>query len=154
LDWYNAHDISNVRMSPGGFPWTVHVNRDDLAAAKWIRTSLARDARIQTDPVPRARHTWALVPAFLERRMGAGNGIAQLNPGKVAPHLDAVHAAFGRHSADEAHELFRNLGVDYLYVGDVEHRVHADGILKFSQRPDLFKLVFAVGSVEIFEVVK
>jgi hypothetical protein len=133
LDWYNAHDTSNVRMSPGGFPWTVHVNPDDRAAAKWIQEMLPEQA-------------------FVERRMGAGNGIAQLNPGKVEPYLDAVHAAFGKLPADQAHARLRELGVDYLYIGDVERRVHGTALARFSERPDLFKLVFRLGSVEILEL--
>jgi hypothetical protein len=152
LDWYNAHDISNVRMSPGGFPWTVHVSSDELAAATWIQESLPETATIQTDALPRARHTWALVPAFLQRRMGVGNGIAQLNPGKVAPLLDTVHAAFGKLPAEEAHTVLRDLGVDYVYIGDVERTAHGASLLKFSQRPDLFTPVFAAPSVEILEV--
>jgi hypothetical protein len=154
LDWYNAHDISNVAMSPGGFPWTIHLNQYDHAAARWIHESLPPDATVQTDPAPRDRYTWALVPAFLERRMGTGNGIAELNPGKFTKRLDEIHKAFGKLPPDEAHRFFREIGADYLYVGDVERKVHGSALRRFGERPDQFKLVFGLGSVEIFEVLK
>jgi hypothetical protein len=154
LDWYNAHDISNVAMSPGGFPWTVHVNAYDFAAAHWIQDSLPLDATVQTDAAPRGRYTWALVPAFLRRRMATGNGIAELNPGKFTARLEAIHAAFGTLPAGEAHRFFREIGADYLYVGDVERRVHGMRLQKFRDDPQRFRRVFGLGSVEIFQVVK
>lgn len=154
LDWYNARDISNVEMNPGGFPWTVHVSPDDQAAIRWIHAAIPEAATIQVDAGPRDRYTWAFVPAFARRRMAVGNGIFLLNPGRHAEAFRRIHAAFEGPSAEEAHRTFRDIGADYVYVGDVERRAAAAGIAKFPARPDLFQLVYRRGSVEIFKLVR
>ena len=154
LDWYNARDISNVAMSPGNFPWTVHISPDDQAAVQWIQTFVAADARIQTDAKPRDRYTWAFIPAFARRRMGVGNGIFTLNPTKYQKPMDDVHDAFSTDTAEEAHAHFAEFGVDYVYVGELERTVNGDHIQKFARHLHLFEPVYRHGTVEIFKVVK
>src|SRR5439155_11461056 len=38
IDAYNAQDVTNVAMSPGGFRWTVALTPDEQEALTWIRT--------------------------------------------------------------------------------------------------------------------
>jgi hypothetical protein len=154
LDWYNARDITNVAMSPGNFPWTVHISPDDQAAVQWIQGFVPADAKIQTDAKPRDRYTWAFIPAFARRRMGAGNGIFTLNPTRYKQGMDDVHDAFSTDTIEAAHAHFAGLGVDYVYVGDVERAVNGAQIEKFGQDPKRFERVYRRGSVEIFRVVK
>lgn len=154
LDWYNARDISNIDNSPGNFPWTLHINRDDQVAAAWIHAVLPIDATVQTDALPRDRNTWAFITAFARRRMATGNGLFTLNPTRYIPNLNEIHAAYATAPAEEAHASLERLGVDYLYVGDVERRVNGDQVFKFAMRPDLFEPVFWKGSVEIYRVVR
>jgi uncharacterized membrane protein len=139
-------------MNPGGFPWTVHVSPDDQAAAQWIHTFVGRDATVQTDALTRARNTWAFIPAFARRRMAVGNGIFTLNPGRYEPDLNRVYNAYRRLPAEEAHGLFQRLGVDYLYVGDVERTVHGESVKKFAAHPHRFEPVYRRGTVEIFKI--
>jgi hypothetical protein len=154
FDWYNARDTSNLAISPGGFPWTMRINHDDQAAIEWVRSSVAADARVQTDgsTPARARTEWAFVTAFLGRRMGVGSGIFELNPLRFDPMLDEIHAAYSTADATHASDVFRRYGVDYVYVGDVERSKDATGVAKFSENPHLFPRVFAHGTVEIFAV--
>ncbi len=154
LDWYNARDISNVEMNPGGFPWTVHINPDDQAAVRWIQVAMPRDATIQADAGPRDRNSWAFIPAFARRRMPVGNGIFLLNPGRHTNTFKQIHEAFATRPAEEAHAYFKTIGADYVYVGDVERNVAAGGVAKFASRPDLFERAFRRGTVEIFRIVK
>jgi hypothetical protein len=154
LDWYNARDISNVAMSPGNFPWTVHISPDDQAAVQWIQDHVPVDAKIQTDAKPRDRYTWAFIPAFARRRMGAGNGIFTLNPTRYKQGMDDVHDAFSTDTIEAAHAHFTGLDVDYLYVGDVERSVNGAHVEKFGQDPTRFERVYRRGSVEIFRVVR
>jgi uncharacterized membrane protein len=154
LDWYNARDISNVAMNPGNFPWTVHISPDDLAAARWIHRFLPADATVQPDAQPRARYTWAFIPAFARRRMGVGNGLFTLNPGRYEPDMATVHRAFGDLPAEDAYEAFRRIGVDYIYVGDVERATHGASVGKFATLPHRFRLVYRRGTVEVFRIVK
>jgi hypothetical protein len=154
LDWYNARDISNVAMNPGRFPWTVHISPDDNAAANWIHATLPADATVQTDALPRERYTWAFITAFARRRMAVGNGLFTLNPDRYTPAMTAVHEAFSASTAVAAHASLVNLGVDYLYVGDLERRVNGDHVEKFSQNPRLFEPVYWHGTVAIYKVIK
>jgi len=154
LDWYNARDIANVEMSPGKFPWTVHISPDDAAAARWIHAGLPRDATVQTDALPRDRNTWAFVTAFARRRMAVGNGLFTLNPNRYRDGMNAVHEAFSQADPEAAHASLVRLGVDYVYVGDVERAVNGEHARKFALHPDFFQPVFSRGSVEIFRVVR
>ena len=154
LDWYNARDIANVEMGPGRFPWTVHVSPDDGAAARWIHRVLPVDATVQTDALPRERYTWAFVTAFARRRMAVGNGLFTLNPTRYLDGMNAVHEAYSVATPEAAHASFIRLGVDYVYVGDVERRVNGEQVRKFALHPRLFQFVYSRGSVEIFRVVK
>jgi hypothetical protein len=154
LDWYNARDISNIEMNPGRFPWTVHISPDDNAAANWIHTTLPVTATVQTDALPRERYTWAFITAFARRRMAVGNGLFTLNPDRYTPAMTAVHEAFSVSTAAAAHDSLVKLGVDYLYVGDLERKVDGDQVEKFGQNPNLFEPVYWRGSVAIYKVIK
>lgn len=154
MDWYNAKDISNIENSPGNFPWTLHISPDDQLAAAYVHAAVPIDATVQTDALPRDRNTWAFVPAFARRRMATGNGLFTLNPTRYLPNLNEIHAAYATADAGQAHAIFDRLGVDYVYVGDVERRVNGDQVHKFWQRQDLFQPVFWKGSVEIYRIVR
>lgn len=154
MDWHNARDISNVAMSPGNFPWTLHISPDDQAAIQWIQGFVAPEATVQTDAEPRERNTWAFVPAFARRRMGTGNGIFTLNPNRYSKNLREIHLAFSKSTGESAHEYFLRIGVDYIYIGDVERAVDAEGLQKFARHPERFQSVYKHGSVEIFRIQK
>lgn len=154
MDWYNARDISNIDNSPGNFPWTLHISRDDQAAAAWINAVLPMDATVQTDALPRDRNTWAFITAFARRRMATGNGLFTLNPTRYLPNLQEIHEAFARATPEAAHASFARLGVDYVYIGDVERQVNGDQVIKFAMSPTLFESVYWRGSVEIYRVIR
>lgn len=154
LDWYNARDIANIRMNPGRFPWTIDITPDDQAAVRWIQRFVPLDAIVQPDAGPRERNTWAFIPAFAKRRMATGNALFTLNPDRYVKNMDDIHLAFAEWPADEAHSYFKQLGVDYVYVGDVERIVNGDKVKKFAARPDKFDPVYRRGSVEIFKIVR
>lgn len=154
MDWYNARDISNIENSPGNFPWTLHISPNDQLAAAYVHAALPINATVQTDALPRDRNSWAFITAFARRRMATGNGLFTLNPTRYLPNLNEIHAAYATANAQEAHAIFERLGVDYVYVGDVERRVNGDQVHKFWQRQDLFQPVFWKGSVVIYRVVR
>lgn len=154
IDWYNARDISNVEMGPGNFPWTVHISPDDDAAAQWMAAILPPGATVQTDALPRERYTWAYIPAFAQRRMAVGNGLFMMNPARYRDALDRVHDAYSTASAEAAHASFVELGVDYVFVGELERRVNGEQVVKFGLNPRLFEAVYWQGSVAIFKVLK
>jgi len=152
IDWYNARDTANVEMNPGGFPWTVHFTPSEQVAARWIQQNLPVVVKVQTDPRARGRATWAFVPAFCRRRMATGLGLFEPDPTRFEANMDAIHAMFSTPDAAGAHAACTRLGIDYVYVGPVERRANPDGIGKFSEHPDLFRLAFRVMDEDIFEV--
>ncbi len=153
MDWYNSRDISNVEMDPGGFPWTLYVTPDDQAAARWIRENLPIDAQVQTDPWARARNEWAFVTVFAERRMTTGMGIFELNPTRFQQNVNRIKIVFRSLNVDDAYGYCQRMNIEYLYVGDIERRIHGAGVLKFAEHPDKWQLVYRSGSVEIYKVV-
>ena len=97
LDAYNAQDITNVEPSIGGFPWTVHVTPAHQAALAWVRAHVSSHAVVQMDPIAHGRATWALLPAFGERRMAVGLALFEPNPRRFdRPMADVGADLLGR----------------------------------------------------------
>ena len=55
---------------------------------------------------------------------------------------------------DEAYGYCQRLGIDYLYVGDVERAAYGEGAEKFARHPARFKRVFGNAAVQIYEVLE
>jgi uncharacterized membrane protein len=150
MDEYNARDIDNRARGPG-FPWTVLITPDDVAALGWLQAHVAADARVQIEPTVRDRASWALIPAFGRRHMAIGAPLFLPNPARYKPGIERVKTIYGTADADLAYNLCRELGIDYLYVGGLERAVHPDGVNKFIS-DSRFELVFQNATVEIFRV--
>jgi hypothetical protein len=153
LDWHNTRDIRNVEINPGGFPWTVRIGPGDQAALRWIRRNLPVDAVVQTDAESRGRATWALIPALARRRLATGLGLFEPDQTRFEPNMRRIRTLFRTLDAAEAHGYCQRLGIEYLYVGDVERAAFGEGAAKFANHPDLFRRVFANGAVQIYQVV-
>ena len=154
LDWHNTRDIHNVDPNPGGFPWTVRIGPGDQAALRWIHRNLPLEAVVQTDAEARGRATWALIPAVARRRLATGLGLFEPDQTRFEPNMRRIRTLFGTLDAAEAHGYCQRLGIEYLYVGDVERAAYGEGAAKFGRHPDLFRRVFANGAVQIYQVVR
>jgi len=154
LDWYNTRDIRNVDLNPGGFAWTVRIGPGDQAALRWIRRNLPIDATVQTDAETRGRATWALIPALARRRLVTGLGLFEPDQTRFEPNMRRIRTLFATRDADEAYGYCQRLGIDYLYVGDVERAAYGEGAEKFARHPARFKRVFGNAAVQIYEVLE
>jgi uncharacterized membrane protein len=152
LDWYNTRDIRNVDPNPGGFAWTVRIGPADQAALNWIRRTLPVDAIVQTDAETRGRATWALIPALARRRLATGLGLFEPDQTRFEPNMRRIRRLFATPDVAEAHGYCRRLGIQYLYVGDVERTAYGDNATKFERDPARFRRVFANAGVQIYEV--
>ena len=130
----------------------MHFTPSEQVAARWIQQNLPVIVKVQTDPRARGRATWAFVPAFCRRRMATGLGLFEPDPTRFDTNMDAIHAMFSTSDAAAAHAACTRLGIDYIYVGPVERLANADGVGKFSEHPDLFRLAFRMMDEELFEV--
>ena len=154
IDWYNTRDIRNVDLNPGGFAWTVRIGPGDQAALRWIRRTLPIDATVQPDAEARGRATWALVPAIARRRLATGLGLFEPDQTRFEPNMRRIRTLFATSDAAEAHGYCQRLGIDYLYVGDVERAAYGAGAEKFGRDPDRFRRVFGNAAVQIYEVLE
>jgi uncharacterized membrane protein len=152
LDWHNTRDIRNVDLNPGGFAWTVRISPGDQAALRWIRRSLPVDTTVQPDGVSRGRATWALVPALARRRMATGLGLFEPDQTRFERNLERIRTLFRTADVEEAYGYCRRLGIDYVFVGDVERAAYGDGARKFARAPGRFQQVFENGAVQIYRV--
>jgi len=153
LDVYNASDVTNRRPSPGGFPWTTVVRSDEGLALSWVRAETRKDALVQWDVRARELGEWALVPALAERRMAVGFPIFLLDQRKYRVRESwQVRPIFNAGDASEAYRLARELGIDYIIIGDRELEVRGERLRPLFEAKDLFRPAFEAGDVAVLEV--
>ncbi len=152
IDVYNAQDITNGEQGPN-FPWTLIITPQEREALDWIRKSTPQDAVVQVEPYVRGNKHWAYIPAFAERRAVAGLPGSMI---PIKPYRDAADdvywGIFRAKSADEAHAMARDKGINYLAMGRPELREFASGVAQIASRPDLFVQVFRNDEMTVFRV--
>jgi hypothetical protein len=151
IDEYNAWDIHNLVVSPGGFPWTIVVSPEQQAAFHWIREHTAPDDIVQMDPIERGRATWSLIPTFAERRMAAGLPISLMSTAEYDERSAHIHAMYAATDPAEASRIASALRLDYIYADEVERSAHA-ATTKFDSSPQYFEPVFRNGTVGVYRV--
>jgi hypothetical protein len=151
IDAYNAQDTANEAMG-AGFRWTVVISPAEQEALAWIERSTPPDALVQMSLNPRGRETWSLIPSLARRRMAAGLPISLLRTPIYEERAARVDRIFETPDPEEALGIARDLRVDYLYVGRVEHEAFGPALLKFDERPDLFYPAFRNQEVAIYAV--
>jgi hypothetical protein len=154
IDVFNAQDITN--RGPGaGFPWTLVITPPEREALEWIRRSTAEDAVVQVEPHVRGPGTWAYIPAFAERRAAAGLPLAMIPLKPYQAATDNVrHGIFQAATATDAHAMAKFMGIDYLFVGEIERQTYRSAVERIAARPDLFAQVFRNDAAVIYAVVK
>jgi hypothetical protein len=154
LDLWNARDIHNRRLSPGGFPWTTVVPADEWEALRFLREHTPQSALVQWDVRAREPGEWALIPAIAERRMAVGFPIFLLDlPKYRARERRRVRPIFNYGDASRSHELAVGLGIDYLVVGEAELQVRGERVRALFENERLFRTVFEAGDVAVLQVV-
>lgn len=152
LDTYNAQDITNVEMSVGGFPWTVHVTPAEQEALAWVRTHLPHNTVVQMDPLAHGRATWALLPAFGERRVGVGLALFEPNPRRFSVPMTEARAIFWTPDPAAAFALCERYGIRDLWIGPEERAAHGASLDKFAREPAHFTRTYAASGIEIYHV--
>ncbi|MGE3956256.1 MAG: hypothetical protein AB7H96_06010 [Vicinamibacterales bacterium] len=149
IDIYNAQDTTNLNMGPG-FRWTVRLTPQEQDALAWIQRRTPRSALVQMSLEPRGRETWSLIPSFAHRRMAAGLPISLLRTPEYDAIAERADRIFATEDPAEAVALWRDLKIDYLYVGRVEREEFPAGTAKFDAHPERFGRVFANDEVAIY----
>jgi hypothetical protein len=150
-DTYNASDIANLAQGPG-FPWTLTVTPGQQAALAWVKQHTPSKAVVQMDALARGRGHWSFIPTFAGRRMAAGLPISLLPRPEYQRMSQQVRAIFDCRDADSAHLSARRMGIDYLWVDDIERRAYPKGTEILATSPGYFTPVFDNGEVRIYRV--
>jgi hypothetical protein len=150
IDLYNTQDTSNRQEAPG-FHWTLVIPHDELEALAWLRQHTPPNATVQVDPEVRDAETWAYIPAFAERRMGAGLPISMIPMIRYQRATARVLQIYRAPSAESAWLAAMATGVDYVLVASLERQRHPaiEGIL--DANPQFWTLAFRNGSVSIYQ---
>jgi hypothetical protein len=152
IDAYNAQDVRNSAMGPG-FPWTISTDPAQQAAFDWIRTETPEDAVVQMEPTVRGRATWTLIPSFAGRRMAAGLPISLVNRPYYQTRSQSVRELYGTAEGPRAWSIARRLGIDYIYIDQVERRAYpAAALQKFELDTAHFEPVYRADHVAIYKV--
>ncbi len=151
IDLHNASDIGNRSMGPG-FPWTLTVSPAQQEALAWVRTNTPDTAIVQMDPLVRGRGHWSFIPTFAQRRMAAGLPISLLPDPAYRDRSREVRAMFRSSDPARAHDIARELRIDYLWVDDNERRAYQSGIATIDAATGYFKPVFRNSEVAIYQV--
>jgi hypothetical protein len=151
IDIRNASDIANRSMGPG-FPWTLTVSPAQQEALAWVRAHTVATAIVQMDPMVRGRGHWSFIPTFAHRRMAAGQPISLLPDPAYGSRSRLVRTLFRSGDPARAHDLARELKIDYLWVDDNERRAYQSGVAAIDMAPGYFKPVFRNSEVAIYQV--
>lgn len=150
IDVYNTQDITNRQEAPG-FHWTLVIPHDELEALAWVKQHTPLDATVQVDPEIRDAETWAYIPAFAERRMGAGLPISMIPLLRYQRATARVLEIYRAPSGNAAYLAALATDVDYLVVAPLERQRHPAIEATLDASPDLWPLVFRNGSVSIYQ---
>jgi hypothetical protein len=154
IDVYNAQDIWNRNPGPS-FPWTLLITRGEREAFEWVKRATPRDAVVQPEMVARGNKHWAYLPAFGERRMAAGQGLAMIPFRRYQQASETMKAGiFEATSASDAHRMAQVLHVDYVWIGEVERRTYRPIADEIAAHPELFPPVFKNDEVTIYAVAR
>jgi hypothetical protein len=150
IDLYNTQDTANRQEAPG-FHWTLVIPTDELEALDWLRHHTPPNATVQVDPEVRDAETWAYIPAFAERRMGAGLPISMIPMFRYQRATARVLEIYKAPTADAAYLAALATGVDYVVVAPLERGRHPAIEATLDTSPQLWPLVFRNGSVSIYQ---
>jgi hypothetical protein len=150
IDLYNTQDTSNRQEAPG-FHWTLVIPHDELEALNWVRQHTPANATVQVDPEVRDPETWAYIPAFAERRMGAGLPISMIPLARYQRATSRVLEIYRASTADAAYLAALATGVDYVFVAPLERQRHPAIEATLDASPTLWPCVFRNGSVSIYQ---
>jgi uncharacterized membrane protein len=124
----------------------------EQAALGWVRAHLPRQTVMQFDPVSHGRGTWALIPAFGERRIGVGLALFEPNPRRFdAPMADA-RRIFASPETGAAYDLCERYGVHEIWVGPEERAAYGTAADKFGRDRERFVPLYDAGGVSIYRV--
>lgn len=151
-----ASDINDVR--------STYIRSADLSTCQWIKKNLPLKAVVQAEPnypgtdgkyVP--SYYYSLVPIFAERRTGMGewkvSSQEHSKAGSIGERFHDIKRMFSTTDVHDSVRILRKYGIDYVYVGKLEQTMYGQGLRKFKENRDVFKKVYSLSDIEIYEFI-
>jgi hypothetical protein len=132
---------------------TYYISPQDYEAYRWIKLNLPRQAIVQDMPAGISG-----IVALGERRTCLGDWVHatnyQIGTQRVSErHKDIYRTLFHGKNINNALNVVRKYGIDYIYVGvEARQRIDSDAIEKFDQSTDHFEKVYSVNGVSVYLV--
>jgi hypothetical protein len=147
MDAWNSSDIKSRRF-------TTYMEKEDAEVCRWIRTNLPESTVILNYSAKYDDFMQDILPAFAERSVFLGNRIFsrifQVSEDTVRERANVVSRILQFKSARESWDLARRVGIEYIFVTDVDRQKMAELIEKLGQ--PYFSLVMQEGNAGLFRV--
>lgn len=150
-----AIDIFNTQdLEPGGMRGhRIEVlTAPEVEGLAWLKAHTDPDAVVQVDTLARGDVMWAYVPAFAERRMGAGVPISMVPLQKYQEASKRITWLYDVGDALAAYELAARVGINYIVVGPPERQAHPGVEDRFAKVPDMLPQVFRNSLLSVYAV--
>ncbi len=157
LDIYIGSNVGNYHN-------TAYVLQSDMQAVNWVKQNTKPDSVIQglphyytenTNRMLGYNHQYSLFPCFADRKMSLGR-IAfakRLFPGRKADikkRSMKIQQLFLTDNIENAAGVCRDLGIDYVYIGQREKNKYPDTLQKFKKANHFFSLVYDENETQIY----
>ena len=151
IDTFSTQDIAPNGL---GRAWirTEVLTPAEQEGLQWLRDRTSPDALVQVDTDARRGVMWAYIPAFAERRMGAGVPISMVPLQKYQEGARRVAWMYDLPEATSAYALAERVGLDYLVVGAPERAAHPGVEARWATIPELLPRVFHNSAMSIYAV--
>ncbi len=121
---------------------STFVRQSDMEAAIWIKKNLPKQAIIQAEPnYPgtdgqyKPKYCYSIVPVFTERRTAIGewkvSSQGHSGSDKVGERFHSIKKMFATTDINECIKILHKYNINYIYVGELEKKLYAEGIKKF-----------------------
>lgn len=149
IDIYNTQDLV-----PGGYvaDRIEVLSTSELEGLAWLREHTTPEAVVQVDMLARGSEMWAYIPAFAERRMGAGVPLSMVPLQKYQEAARRVEWMYQVADPRSAHALAARVGIDYIVVGPPERKRHPGIEARFASAGDVLPQVFHNEALSIYAV--
>ena len=157
LDIYIGSNVSNYHN-------TAYVLQSDMQAANWVKHNTEQEAVIQglphyytenTNRMLGYNHQYSLFPCFADRKMSLGRiaFATRLFPARkedIKKRSSKIKQMFLTDDIEHAASVCKNLGIDYVYIGQREKKKYPDTLQKFKKANHFFSLVYDENETQIY----
>lgn len=151
FDLKASSDISD----PGN---VTFISAEDFQACLWLKKNTPAGSIIQSAPqYEGGKYELSLIALLAERQMVIGewkvSRMQVVNDTSLLwRRYRDVDSIFASSNLEQARNLIKKYGINYVYVGPRERMLYSPGYQKFSSDPEEFEPIYTSGGVVIYQV--